>query len=448
MNGINDHFRMKIEDISILIRTRLWAQIVAAMIGGLALGLILSPEGGALLPAATVLNIAAWLKLPGSIFLNLIQMVVIPLVISSIVLGVCGSGDTDYLKRAGLRILPYFVTTTTVAVTIGILLALVIEPGNYIDGSLITAVSAEEIVIPTTEIASQPLPERVANLIPTNLTEAMTTRDMLQIVIYAIIAGVAIAVVPRKRVQPVVNLLEAVQEIALKIIGWAMMLAPYAVFGLLADITIRTGIEIILGMSVYVGTVLLGLLILLGFYLFIVRTLAKRSLTDFLINIRDVQLLAFSTSSSAAVMPLSMRAASERLRVKPAISKFVIPLGATVNMDGTALYQVVAALFLTQVYGVELTTAQLILLTITTVGASIGSPSTPGVGIVILATILQDIGIPASGIALIIGVDRILDMCRTTVNVSGDLTACTVMDRWLAEPVVARAESREPEKTG
>jgi Na+/H+-dicarboxylate symporter len=151
----------------------------------------------------------------------------------------------------------------------------------------------------------------------------------------------------------------------------------------------------------------------------------------FLEAIREVQLLAFSTSSSAAVMPLSMKTAEQRLKIKPAIAKFIVPLGATVNMDGTALYQVVAAIFLSQVYGIDLTTGQIILLTMTTVGASIGSPSTPGVGIVILATILQDIGVPASGIALIIGVDRILDMCRTAINVSGDLTACTVMNRWL-----------------
>jgi Na+/H+-dicarboxylate symporter len=180
-----------------------------------------------------------------------------------------------------------------------------------------------------------------------------------------------------------------------------------------------------------VGTVCVGLLVLLAFYLLLVTTLTGRNAIVFLRSIREVQLLAFSTSSSAAVMPLSIQTAQDRLSVSKSVAKFIIPLGATVNMDGTAIYQVIAAVFLTQVYGIDLSMSQLCLLAATTVGASIGSPSTPGVGIVILATIVQQLGVPAEGIALILGVDRILDMLRTSVNVSGDLTACVVMDRWL-----------------
>ena len=425
---------LDIESIAILIRSKLWAQIVIAMVAGLSIGLVLSPEGGGLVAKETSYSIAAWLKLPGSIFLNLIQMVVIPLVTASIILGICSSDDPSYLKRVGLRIFPYFVATTTIAVTIGILLTLTIRPGDFIDSSLVTAIGADAPAASTQVIEEKSLPDRIADLIPTNIDEARTAKDMLQIVIYAIITGIAIVALPSERTKPLINILEATQEIALKIVGWAMLLAPYAVFGLLADIAIRVGIDAILGMSVYVGTVLLGLICLLMFYLLIVSILAGRNPWHFLSAIRDVQLLAFSTSSSAAVMPLSMQTAEQKLSIKPSIAKFIVPLGATINMDGTALYQVVAALFLTQVYGIDLTTTQIILLTLTTVGASIGSPSTPGVGIVILATILQDIGVPASGIALIIGVDRILDMCRTAVNVSGDLTACTVMDHWLEEP--------------
>jgi Na+/H+-dicarboxylate symporter len=182
-----------------------------------------------------------------------------------------------------------------------------------------------------------------------------------------------------------------------------------------------------------VGTVILGLLVLLFFYLLVVTVLAKQNPLSFLRNIREVQLLAFSTSSSAAVMPLSMKTAQDELQVSKPVSQFVIPLGATVNMDGTALYQVIAAVFLTQVYGIDLTLSQLTLLAATTVGASIGSPSTPGVGIVILATIVQGIGVPPEGIALILGVDRILDMTRTAVNVTGDLTASVVMENWLKD---------------
>lgn len=423
-----------LETISVLIRKQLWAQIVVAMITGLGVGLALSAEGGALVSEQVGLTIASWLKLPGSIFLNLIQMVVMPLIISSIILGICSSGDRDYLKRVGLRIFPYFVGTTTIAVSIGVALAMLIEPGNYIDSSLIAASGADTAASNVKPLDNVSVPNQIAALIPTNVTEANVNRNMLQIVVFSIIVGVAVMSLSKERMQTFLAMGDSVQDIALKIVSWAMLLAPYAVFGLLADITIRVGFEAIIGVSVYVGTVLLGLVCLLCFYLLIVKFVAGNSILAFMKNVREVQLLAFSTSSSAAVMPLSMKTAIDKLNVKPAISKFIVPLGATVNMDGTALYQVVAALFLTQVYGVDLSAVQILILVLTTVGASIGSPSTPGVGIVILATILQNMGIPPSGIALIIGVDRVLDMCRTTVNVTGDLTACSVMDKWLAEP--------------
>jgi len=246
---------------------------------------------------------------------------------------------------------------------------------------------------------------------------------------------VAMVSISERRAKPLLDLCVSVQDVSMKIVSWAMALAPIAVFGLLAQISVQVGFDAIIVVATYVATVLLGLVILLGFYLLIVTVLARRSPLAFLRSISNVQLLAFSTSSSAAVMPLSMKTAEESLGVKPAVSQFVVPLGATVNMDGTALYQVIAAVFLTQVYGIELSIAQLLLLSVTTVGASIGSPSTPGVGIVILATIVQGMGVPAEGLALILGVDRILDMSRTAVNVSGDLTACVVMERFLDDKV-------------
>lgn len=215
------------------------------------------------------------------------------------------------------------------------------------------------------------------------------------------------------------------------VVQWAMLLAPVAVFGLLAQTTMNTGLGALLGMAVYVATVLGGLLILMLVYLVIVVVVTGRNPWSFLEAIREVQLLAFSTSSSAAVMPLSIKIAEEKLNVRSSISQFLIPLGATVNMNGTALYQGVAAVFLAQVFEVNLSLPSLLLIVVMTVGASIGSPATPGVGIVILSTVLVSVGIPASGIALIIGVDRILDMSRTAINVTGDLTACLVMDRWV-----------------
>ena len=414
-----------------LLRGRLWAQILLAMVLGVALGLCLSPSGGALVASDTASLLAAWLALPGRLFLAMIQMVVVPLVLSSIILGITSSGDPKFLKQIGLRIAPYFILTTSVAVFIGCIVALWLQPGQYIDvgAELATA------TVPESAVAVASLPDRLIEIIPANPTSALLSRSMFQIVVLAIFIAVAMVSISERRAKPLLDLCVSVQDVSMKIVSWAMALAPIAVFGLLAQISVQVGFDAIIGVATYVATVLLGLVILLGFYLLIVTVLARRSPLAFLRSISNVQLLAFSTSSSAAVMPLSMKTAEESLRVKPAVSQFVVPLGATVNMDGTALYQVIAAVFLTQVYGIELSIAQLLLLSVTTVGASIGSPSTPGVGIVILATIVQGMGGPAEGLALILGVDRILDMSRTAVNVSGDLTACVVMERFLDDKV-------------
>ena len=292
------------------------------------------------------------------------------------------------------------------------------------------------------------VPDQIANLVPANIDNAMLTGNMLQIVVYALFIGVALSIMGPDRSEPLSRLLQTVQEVAMKIVGWAMRLAPLAVLGLISDFVIRAGFDALIGLSAYILSVLLGLLALLGAYFVIVLVLGRRNPLAFAGKVIEAQLLAFSTSSSAATMPLSLRVAEDRLKVAPPIARFVIPLGATVNMDGTALYQVVAALFIAQLFGVELTAAQFAVLVVTVVGASIGSPSTPGVGIIILATILQGMGIPAAGVAILLGVDRILDMCRTAVNVTGDLTACVVMDRWLEDvkqdPFAAIPENEAP----
>ena len=215
------------------------------------------------------------------------------------------------------------------------------------------------------------------------------------------------------------------------IVRGAMRLAPIAVFGLMAQLTTKIGFSALLGMAIYVATVLLGLLLLLAFYLLMLRIFIGEKPLRFLRVTRDVLLLAFSTSSSATVMPLSIKTAEQQLNVRPSISQFVIPLGATINMNGTALYQAVATVFLAQVYGIDLSIGSMALVVAMAVGASIGSPATPGVGIVILAMVLETVGIPASGIALIMGVDRILDMSRTAINVTGDLVTCALMERWV-----------------
>jgi len=427
--------------LGLWIRTRLWAQVLIGMILGIVVGLLLSPSGAALVPTAVADSLAAWLALPGKIFLALIQMAVVVLVLSSIIIGITTSGDPAFLRLVGWRVVLFFVATTTIAVALGIVIATAARPGQFIDAEILertmntasAAATAPAQTAPTQD--ATPMPERIIGLIPTNPFRAILEHAMLQIVILAIFIGIALVAIPPVRAQPMLDLMGSVQELSMQIVSWAMLLAPYAVFGLLAQITIKIGLDAIVGMSAYVGTVLAALGLLLTMYLAIVLVFARRSPWSFLKSVRDVQLLAFSTSSSAAVMPLSMQTAEEKLGVAKSLSQFIIPLGATINMAGTAIYQVVAAVFLTQVFAVDLSMNDFILLAATTVGASIGSPSTPGVGIVILATILQGVGVPAAGIALIIGVDRILDMSRTSINVTGDLATCVVMEKWIGKDI-------------
>lgn len=406
--------------------SKLWFQVIIGMILGVTFGLMLSPSAFALVDEKIAYAIAPWIALLGNIFLALIKMIVIPLVMSSIILGITSAGNVETLKSLGYKIAPYFVFTTIVAVTLGIFITYLIHPGTYVSSDIINQ------VVPTTmqivkEVKEISVPDMIVDLIPISTAKAELDGNILAFVVLAIFIGVALMNIEEEDARPLKDLAKSLQAFSMKVVDWAMKLAPYAVFGLLCNITIKIGFDAISSMSMYVLTVILGLLLLLCFYLIMVYFVAKIKPLDFLRKIREVQLLAFSTSSSAAVMPLSMKTAEDELNIPTPISKFVIPLGATVNMDGTALYQVCAAIFLTQLFGIDLSLVEVIILAFTTVGASIGAPSTPGVGIVMLATILQGIGVPVEGVALILGVDRILDMCRTTINVTGDLTATLVM---------------------
>ena len=429
-----------------MIKGRLWLKILVAMALGLAAGMLLTPQAG-LLKWETAEIVGSWLAIPGNIFLGLIQMIVIPLIFASIIRGLASSEDLEQLKKIGIRIVFYFILTTVVAIIIGLSISLVIGPGYYIDAELAPTAASGNLV---PDIGERPngtgldsLPEMFISLIPENPLGSMVEREMLQIVLFAVIIGLALVAIPPRQAQPILSLMGSLQEVCMTVVRWAMCLAPLAVFGLLAQITIKVGLDVILSMAVYVGTVLLGLLLMICIYLLIVTFIARTSPKKFLSAVREVQLLAFSTSSSAAVMPLSMQTAEQKLNVRPSISQFLIPLGATINMDGTALYQAAATVFLAQVFNIELGLPALLLVLVTTVGASIGSPATPGVGIVILAMVLNTVGIPSSGIALIIGVDRILDMSRTVINVTGDLAACLVMDRWVGGKKTAAEERRE-----
>ena len=431
-----------------LVRGKLWLKILMGMLLGIITGLLLGPSAKLVNPN-TGIAIGEWLSLPGYIFLGMLQMIVVPLIFASIIRGIAAGEDMEQLRKIGLRITGYFLVTTAIAIVIGLVIAILIQPGNFISGEMIQTTLGSETA-KTQDNFSIPsiveIPGMIGTIVPINPLGAMVNGQMLQIVLFSVITGIALVSMSPVQSKPLLDLLGSIQEVCMTVVKWSMLLAPIAVFGLLAKFTTRLGIDALLGMTVYVGTVLLGLLLMFCLYLAIVLIISKQGPFSFIRNVRDVLLLAFSTSSSAAVMPLSIKTAEEKLGVRPSVSQFVIPLGATVNMNGTALYQSVATVFLAQVFGVELGPVQFLLIIITVVGASIGTPSTPGVGIVILALVLTSVGIPTSGIALIIGVDRILDMSRTAVNVAGDFVACIVMDRWVGSRKTMEEELTESEK--
>ena len=410
-------------------RTRLWAQVLAGLVLGLVFGTFIGPDLGWVAPE-TAEVVGRWVALPGNIFLRLISMVLAPLVLGSIVLGLTRSESGGDLRSVGLRFMTFVVVTTTMAAATGIALAQIFEPGAYVDASGLVTGEGAEAAAPAAEAGSESAalhaPDMIAELIPANLLTAVAERNMLAIVIFAVFVGMACLAAGRDRTGTVLELLDGVLEISMVIVKWAIFLVPYAVFGLMAQVVARVGLSTLVGLGAYVLTVVAGLFLLLLFYLVIVSVLGHKKPLWFLSRIGSVQLLAFSTSSTAAVMPLSVETAVKKLGVKESVANLVVPLAATVNMAGTALYQSVAIIFLAQMAGVDLATGDLILIVVTLVASSIGAPGTPGVGIVILENVALGFGIPTAGLVLILGVDRILDMCRTSVNVTGDLVACVL----------------------
>lgn len=404
-----------------LIRTRLWAQVMAGMVLGLATGFVLGPDTG-LLTAQQGETLGLWLALPGQLFLGLIAMVLMPLIFASIVGGLAGAASGSELKAAGLRFGIFVLGTTVVAAWTGIVLALWLEPGAQLVG-LISATP----VAPATEAAIDlgKIPGAIASMLPRNPGEAIVSGDMLAVVVLALLVGIAATQIG-ERARPLLALLDTALSISLTVVKWAMFLAPYAVFGLMAQLVMRTGIETVIGMSAYVGTVLLGLALVMAMYLAIVAVGGGMSPRRFLEESAGTLLLAFSTSSSSAVMPMTI-AAARRLGVPDRIANLVVPLGATLNMAGTALYQSVAILFLAQMAGVEMGLGKIALISTTLIVTSLGAPGTPGVSIAILMSVAAAAGIPAEGVAIILGVDRLLDMCRTAVNVAGDLVASLLL---------------------
>jgi Na+/H+-dicarboxylate symporter len=410
-----------------LIKNKLWLQVIIGLVMGIVVGALLGPDLNLISPETAVI-VGDWLALPGKLFLGLIGMVVSLLVLASIIIGLNNSSGGSQLRSVGIKFTIFVVVTTTLAAGMGITLGLAIKPGSYINfQSPDKKQSEEKARVAKEDSVERSAPQMIADIIPQKPLASLAQGEMMGIVVFAILIGIACTKTNREKIASFLSLMEALMEVCMIVVKWAMLLAPWAVFGLMAQLISNLGLATILGMGVYILTVLAGLLCLLALYLFLVAVLGRRNPFEFASKITGAQLLAFSTSSTAAVMPLSIITAVEKLKVPENIAALIIPLAATVNMAGTALYQAVAIIFLAQISGIEFTVGELSLIVGTLVASSIGAPGTPGVGLVILGNIAGDFGIPTEGLVLILGVDRILDMCRTSVNVTGDLAACVIL---------------------
>ncbi|MCH9658284.1 dicarboxylate/amino acid:cation symporter [archaeon] len=409
----------------------LWLQVVISLIVGVGVGLIFGEDVGIGMDDDNLDMVTSYLSIPASLFLSLIHMIIVPLIFASIVIAITSLGSTDKMKTLGLGVGTYFVISTVIAISVAVLLASVISPGNLLDISQLQEsydLSDDDVKIKE-GFSLEDIPNAVANIIPKNPISSYLEGQMLSILIFAMIIGMSMLVLPRESVKPLLDILESIQKITIHILMFSMKLVPFAVFGLIVGMVSKVGIGSMVGMGAYMGTVVLGLGIILLVYVLILKFVAKRSILSTFSKMRNPQTLAFSTGSSMATMPVTLKTAEDDLKIDTRVSKFVIPFGTTVNMDGTALYQVMAVFFLAQLFSIELSIVSIFVIIITSLLASIGTPAIPGAGVIVLSTILVTVGIPPVGIILLISVDRILDMTRTMVNVTGDLTASCVFDK-------------------
>lgn len=424
---------------------RLWAKILVAMLLGIVVGILLGPTVG-WMPQRWAVPLGEWLALPGLLFLTVIQMIVVPLVVAAIIRGLAASSDFNQLKRGGILLGIYFLGTTVLAAVLGIVLGIVLRPGSYVDPTVARNLAAGDAPaiepLDRAELSISTLPGEIVSILPVNPLGAMVEGEMLQVVLFSLLLGIALVSVAPSTSKPLLDLMGSLQGVCMAIVGWVMRLAPYAVFGLLARVMLNTGLGVLVGVAAYVASVLLGMFLLLIVFVGIATIWGKQRPMQFMKHIRDAQLIAFSTDSSAATLPVSIQTAEERLGVRPSVSQLVMPLGASVNMGGTALYQGLATMFMAQLFGLGLPLSSLVALVVTALGASIGAPAAPGVGIVVLATVLQSSGIPLAGLTLILGVDQILERVRCVLNVTGDLVAATVMDRALHSEKTKTEEQR------
>lgn len=382
-------------------------------------------------------DIIGMLKPIGTLFMRLIKMVIVPLVFSSLLVGVAGLGDIRKLGRMGGRTLLLYMATTAVAVSIGLACASLINPGSFIAEAEREALQAQfqdAAEAKATSASKAPSTiDNILNIVPTNPVASLIKGknhqgDMLQIIFFALIFGIALTLMGPGEGDLIVSFFDKIQQAMVMIIHMVMKIAPFGVAALLADVIGNSGWSVLKGLFAYGMTVVIGLSIHAIFvYGGLVRTIVKMPVGSFLRSIRPAQLLAFSTSSSSAALPVSMECAESNLGISNSVSSFVLPLGSTVNMDGTALYQGVAAIFIAQAFQVDLSIADQLTIVLSATVASIGAAGVPGAGMITLAMVLTAVGIPASGVALILGMDRLLDMFRTAVNVTGDLAVTAVM---------------------
>jgi proton glutamate symport protein len=369
-----------------------------------------------------------WIKPFGKIFINVLKMIAIPLILAALIKGVSDLKDISKLSKMGGRTIGIYIMTTVIAVSIGLMLVNVVKPGNSISEDT-RAEMVDNYGGNTTKYKDEaknqkesgPL-QALEDLVPENIFSASTSnRNMLQVIFFAVFFGIGLILIPEEKGEAVKKFFDGFNEVILKMVDLIMLAAPYGVFALLAALVVESpSIDLFKALGWYALTVVLGLAIMIGIYILLVKVFTKKNPKFFINGISPAQLLAFSTSSSAATLPVTLERVTEHLGVEEEVASFVLPIGATINMDGTSLYQAVAAVFIAQAFGMDLTLGTQLGIIATATLASIGSAAVPGAGMVMLVGVLGYAGIPEAGLALIFAVDRPLDMCRTTVNVTGD----------------------------
>ncbi|PVW15624.1 dicarboxylate/amino acid:cation symporter [Marixanthomonas spongiae] len=369
-----------------------------------------------------------WIKPFGTIFINALKLIAVPLILASLIKGVSDLKDISSLSQMGLRTIVTYIITTVIAVSIGLGVVNLIKPGKTITeetrSELVEAYGGEaEMKRQDAQRQKDAGPlQALVDLVPSNIIGASSSnRNMLQVIFFAIFFGIGLILIPEKTAQPVKDFFDGFNEVILKMIDLIMLAAPYGVFALLAALVVEApSADLFAALGMYALCVLGGLALMIGVYILLVWIFTRHTPRSFLNGIGPAQLLAFSTSSSAATLPVTMERVEEHLGVKREVTSFVLPIGATINMDGTSLYQAVAAVFIAQAFGMDLSFGTQLGIIATATLASIGSAAVPGAGMVMLVIVLAQAGIPEAGLALIFAIDRPLDMCRTTVNVTGD----------------------------